>query len=169
MVIMGHVIGPFGVYGWIKVNPYTEHIDGLLGFTSWWLSKDNQDWQKVHVTSSHINGSILTVQLKEYVDRTEALKLKGMQIAIPRDCLPVLPEDGHEGYYWSDLIDTHVINLDGEELGTVKGLLETGANDVLCIHNESAAKEILIPFIAQYIIKVDLKLSQITVDWNIDY
>lgn len=169
MVIMGHVIGPFGVHGWIKINPYTEHTDGLMEYTSWWLGKNNQDWQKVHVISGHINGTILTVKLKEYADRTEASKLQGMLIAIPRDYLPVLPEDGHDGYYWSDLIGTKVINLKGKELGIVKGLLETGANDVLCIHNEPGAKEILIPFITQYIFKVDLKLSQIIVDWNIDY
>jgi len=169
MVIMGHVIGPFGVYGWIKINPYTEHIDGLMKYASWWLRKDHQDWQKVHVISGHINGTTLTVKLKEYVDRTEASKLKGMQIAIPRNCLPALSEDGHEGYYWSDLIGTKVIDLNGEELGVVKRLLETGANDVLCIHSESGTKEILIPFIAKYIISVDLKLSRIIVDWNIDY
>mgnify|MGYP003536534081 FL=1 len=168
MVIMGHVIGPFGVHGWIKISPYTEHIDGLTNYTSWWLSKDQQDWQNVHVISSHINGSTLTVKLKEYADRTEASKLKGMLIAIPRECLPALPEDGREGYYWGDLIGIKVVNLNDEKLGIVKGLLETGANDVLCIDNESRTKEILIPFIAQYIINVNLKLSQIVVDWNID-
>lgn len=172
MVIMGHVIGPFGVYGWIKINPYTEHIDGLMQYSSWWLGKDNHDWQKVHVMSAQVNGHVLTAKLKEYTDRTEASKLKGMQIAIPRDCLPALSEDGQDGYYWSDLIGTKVITLKGENLGIVRGLLETGANDVLCIQNECVLQEkneILIPFIDQYIIKVDLKLSQIIVDWNIDY
>lgn len=168
MVVMGHVIGPFGVHGWIKISPYTEHIDGLMKYPLWWLSKDNQDWQKVHVISGHMNGQILTAKLKEYTDRTEASTLKGMQIAIPRDYLPELSEDGHDGYYWSDLIGTKVTNLKGEELGIVQGLIETGANDVLCIHNDTP-KEILIPFIDQYIINVDLKLSLIIVDWNSDY
>ncbi|MBL8496937.1 ribosome maturation factor RimM [Nitrosomonas sp. JL21] len=169
MVIMGHVMGPFGVQGWIKVNPYTERIDGLMEFSSWWLSGDSHDWHQVQVTSGHVNGHILTAKLKGYADRTEASKLKGMQIAIPRDCLPVLSEKGHDGYYWSDLIGTNVTNLEGEQLGIVKGLLETGANDVLCVHNDSRTKEILIPFISQYVINVDLKLSKIIVDWNIDY
>jgi 16S rRNA processing protein RimM len=47
-------------------------------------------------------------------------------------------------------------------------LFETGANDVLRIHSLDK-KEILIPFIEQTIIKVDLKLSRIVVDWNKDY
>ena len=169
MVIMGHVIGPFGVYGWIKVYPYTEHIDGLMEYSSWWVGKENNEWQEVHVVTGHSNGNTLNAALKEYTDRTQALKLKGMQIAIPRDQLPTLPEEGECGYYWSDLIGTDVINLKNEEIGKVIGLFETGANDVLRIQSLNKKEETLIPFIAQAIIKVDLKLSRIIVDWGIDY
>lgn len=167
---MGHIIGPYGVYGWIKVNPYTEYIDGLMEYPSWWLTKDNKNWQRVHVIAGRVNGAILNAKLKEFNDRTQALKLQGMQIAIPRDQLPDLSENGKDGYYWSDLIGTEVSNLKGEELGQVVGLFETGANDVLRIQNVNKDKsEILIPFVEQFIIKVDLKLSRITVDWGIDY
>lgn len=167
---MGHIIGPYGVYGWIKVNPYTEYIDGLMEYSSWWLTKDNKDWQRVHVIAGRANGVLLNAKLKEYSDRTQALKLRGMQIAIPRDQLPDLSENGKDGYYWSDLIGTQVFNQKGEELGKVVGLFETGANDVLRIqHANKDKEEILIPFVEQYIITVDLKLSRITVDWGIDY
>lgn len=166
---MGHIIGPFGVYGWIKVRPYTEYIDGLMEYPSWWLSKEN-GWQEVRVVTGRSSGSALTVKLREYADRTQALKLKGMQIAIPRNQLPALPTEGECGYYWSDLIGTDAVNLKNETLGRVIGLLETGANDVLRVqHINKERKEILIPFIEQVIIKVDLKLSRIIVDWSMDY
>ena len=58
----------------------------------------------------------------------------------------------------------------GEELGVVTGLLETGANDVLQVRNlKEGDMERLIPFIPEVIIKVDLKATQITVDWDLDY
>lgn len=170
MAIMGHIIGPFGIHGWVKVNPYTEYIDGLLEYPSWWLRKENDGWQEVRVETGHINGNILNAKLKECTDRTQALKLKGMQIAVPRSQLPDLPDDGDSGYYWSDLVGTEVVNLEGKELGKVIGLFETGANDVLrvqCMDQEG--KERLIPFIEHIIVKVDLKLSRIIVDWGIDY
>ena len=170
MVVMGHVIGAFGIYGWIKVCPYTEYIDGLMEYPSWWLSKKNDEWQEVQIITGYSNSNTLNAKLKEYIDRTQALKLKGMQIAIPRGQLPTLPEEGEGGYYWSDLIGTDVINLKNEELGKVVGLFETGANDVLRVQTMSKGKkEILIPFIEQAIIKVELKLSRIIVDWGIDY
>lgn len=167
---MGHIMGPFGVHGWIKVNPYTEFIDGLMDYPIWWLGNDNIEWQQVHVKAGHINGNLLVAQLEGYTDRTQASKLKGLQVAILRNQLPTLSEDGKEGYYWSDLIGTEVINLKGELLGKVVGLFETGANDVLRIETiDNEQKEILIPFIEQFVIKVDLKLSKITVDWGMDY
>ncbi len=170
MIVMGHIVGPFGIYGWVRVLPYTEYVDGLLEYSSWWFSKEGNEWQKVQVITGRINGNTLNVKLEGYTDRTQTLRLKGMQVAIPRNQLPSLPENGNLGYYWSDLIGTEVVNLKNEHLGNVVGLLETGANDVLriqCIGKKK--KEILIPFIEQVIIKVDLKLSRIIVDWGVDY
>ncbi len=167
---MGHIIGPFGIYGWVKINPYTEHIDGLLEYPSWWLRKENDEWQEMQVDTGHVNGTILNAKFKECTGRTQALKLKGMQIAVQRKQFPDLPEDGDNGYYWSDLVGTEVVNLKDKVLGKVVGLFETGANDVLRVqHMDQGGKETLIPFIEQIIIKVDLKLARIIVDWDIDY
>lgn len=168
MVTMGHIIGPFGVLGWVKIFPYTETIGGLLDYPTWWLERKDKEWQEAIVSNGYINGDKLAVKLEQCANRNEAMQLKGMQIAIPRDHLPHLPNNGEDGYYWSDLIGTTVTNLQGEELGKVTGLLETGANDVLRVQ-KLHEKEKLIPFIDPIIIKVNLKLRQITVDWGIDF
>ena len=97
------------------------------------------------------------------------MKLKGMQVAVPRDLLPVLSKNGNDGYYWSDLIGLEVVNLQNEELGKVTWLLETGANDVLQVRIKEDERERLIPFVNQVIVKVDLKGCRITVDWGVDY
>ncbi|MCH9639606.1 MAG: ribosome maturation factor RimM [Betaproteobacteria bacterium] len=170
MVVMGHIMGPFGILGWVKVNTYTEHVDRLLDYSTWWLGTENDAWQQMQVITGHINGNTLNAKLKECIDRTQASQLKGMQIAIPRDQLPALPENGESGYYWSDLIGTEVVNLANEKLGKTIGFYETGANDVLRVQQSNGnKKEILIPFIEQAVIKVDLKEARITVDWGLDY
>ncbi len=168
MVVMGHIIGPFGVLGWIKVAPSTETIDGLLNYPTWWLGRKDKDWRQTTLTNGYINGDTLTVKLEHCANRNEAMQLKGAQIAIPRDRLPHLPDSGEDGYYWIDLIGATVTNLQNEELGKVTGLLETGANDVLRVQKPND-KEKLVPFIDPVIIKVNLKLRQITVDWGIDF
>jgi 16S rRNA processing protein RimM len=78
------------------------------------------------------------------------------------------PADEDE-FYWADLIGLSVENLDGEVLGTVDYLLETGANDVLVVKADKQ-DERLIPFVMEDIVKlVDLDNKLIRVDWAKDY
>lgn len=168
MVVLGRVIGPHGIRGQIKLIPFTEYIDGLMEYPVWWLSRDEKNWQTVHPASSSVHDNSLIVTLKEYDDRTSASELKGLLIAVPRSQLPQLPEDGADGYYWVDLIGASVVNVQGEFIGTVAGLFETGANDVMRVQHPDG-KEELIPFIDQVIQQTDIKSRQITVDWKLDY
>jgi 16S rRNA processing protein RimM len=168
MVVMGRVAGPYGISGWIRVVPYTECVDSLADYPWWWLGRESGSWREVKVNECAIRGSTLIASLEPYTDRNGAGALKGLQVAVPRSQLPVLSQNGNDGYYWSDLIGLEAVNLKGERLGKVVGLLQTGANDVLQVHGEKT-KEILIPFISQVIVKVDLEASRIILDWGLDY
>jgi 16S rRNA processing protein RimM len=170
MVVMGHVVGPYGLSGWIKIFPYTEYVDGLADYPTWWLGSGNGEWRAFKVNASGIHGNRLTALLEQCADRNAATELKGLQIAIPRSQLPVLSNSGKDGYYWSDLIGLEVFNEQGEALGKVTGLLETGANDVLQVQSlKESERGRLIPFISQVIVKVDFEARRITVDWGADY
>ena len=59
-----------------------------------------------------------------------------------------------------------VANIQGEALGRVVGLLETGANDVLQVQGERMR---LIPFVEAYIQSVDVGGGKIVVDWGSDW
>ena len=61
--------------------------------------------------------TVLTASLEHCSDRTEAMRLKGLQVAVPRSQLPVLSKTGKDGYYWSDLIGLEVVNLQDESWG----------------------------------------------------
>jgi 16S rRNA processing protein RimM len=164
MVIMGRVASAHGIKGWIKVQPFTEYVDSLLGFSTWWIGQENGPWQEVKVMQIESHHKTLAALLPNCPDRTAAEKLKGVLIAVPRSSLPEQPEDE---YYWSDLIGLPVVNLAGENLGKVQQLLETGANQVLMV--DGASGQILIPFVASAIKRVDVKYQCITVDWAADY
>ena len=170
MVVMGRIVGPFGVLGWMKVFPYTEFVDGLLDYPVWWVGKGDEKWYEMKVAECHIHAKMLTALLEQCADRTAAMMLKDMQVAIPRNQLPVLSDSGEDGYYWTDIIDLKVINLQGEELGNVTGLLESGSNDILKVQSLQECKnERLIPFVDHVIVKVNLEAHQIIVDWELDY
>ncbi|OGS97946.1 MAG: ribosome maturation factor RimM [Gallionellales bacterium RIFCSPLOWO2_12_FULL_59_22] len=164
MVVMGRIAAAHGIRGLVKIQPFTEHVDSLLDYPTWWIGHEHGPWREVEVDQREAHGKTLVAQLPDCPDRTAAEKLKGLLIAVPRSSLP---QQGEGEYYWSDLIGLAVVNEAGVTLGTVANLLETGANEVLSVKGDSG--EMLIPFVAQAIRRVDLKNSTIHVDWSADY
>lgn len=164
MVVMGKVVAAHGIQGWVKVLTYTEYLDSLSDYDSWWLGSDRQPWREFELLDSGVNGKVLIGKLAGCEDRTAAEQLKGLLVAVPRSELP--PADADE-YYWSELIGMQVVNLAGVALGTVDSLLETGANDVLVLKNEGG--QLLVPFIEQVVRQVDVAQRRIQVDWQADY
>jgi len=162
MVVMGHVTGPFGVRGWIKVRTYTETLDSLLDYPVWWLGKEGS-WREYIVLEADVHGKGLIASLEGCEGREASEMLKGSQIALPRAQLPAAEENE---YYWSDLIGRSVVNVQGVELGQVSELLETGASDVLVVKGD---RERLIPFVKAVVLEVDLAKNLIKVDWAADY
>lgn len=159
MVVMGQVSAPFGIKGWVKVHAHTEAKENLLDYRVWWLGKEG-GWRELKVLESGVHGVAVIARLEGCDDRSAALGLKGLQIAVPRSHLPRCAKDE---FYQADLIGLEVVNLQNENLGEVAGILETGANNVLKVKGKA---ECLIPFIARVIVKVDLANHRILVDWT---
>lgn len=178
MVVMGRIVAPYGVYGWIKVVPDTEHLDGLLDYEAWWVGKA-PNWREVTLEQAKIHNDVLLIKLAGISDRDQAFQLKGQQVAVPREALP---ETDEGEYYWSDLIGLHVTNMQGVMFGKITQVLETGANDVLVVREEQATtvqgkdgklhnehRERLIPFTNDAVPEVNLQAGTVRVDWDADF
>ena len=126
------------------------------------------------------HAKTVVAKLEDCNDRDAAMSYIGTEVAIERHQLEEL--SGQNEYYWRDLIGLRVINQQGIELGVVKSLMETGANDVLVVVSdmgsesvpvEGAEKETierLIPWtMNNAIIAVDLENRVIEVDWDPDF
>ena len=159
---MGRIAAPFGVKGWVKVQPYSEDPDALMDFESWHVGRGTQQVQYT-VEAIQDHGNALVAKLAGIDDRDAAYALRGQEISVARSDLP--PPEENE-FYWSDLVGLAAVNREGVELGTVTGLLETGAHDVLVVKGK---REHLIPFVAAFVGKVDLAGGTIEVDWGEDY
>lgn len=159
---MGRIAAPFGIKGWVKVQPYSEDPGALMAFGSWRVGRGER---QAHYTVEEVQDHSNTVvaKLAGIDDRDAAYALRGQEITVARSELP--PPEENE-YYWSDLIGLTAVNREGIELGKVDSLMETGAHDVLVIKGK---REHLIPFVAQFVGKVDLAGGQIEVDWGEDY
>jgi 16S rRNA processing protein RimM len=167
-VALGRVLGAFGIRGWIKIRPFTESADGLLGQPVWVLSRGGAN-RVVQVEEAKRHGAFVLAQLKGITDRGQAEALRGTDVTVGRDQLPE-PEAGE--YYWSDLIGLSVRNVNGVDLGRVAGLIAAPAHDVLRVaagHGRDQGREQLIPFVEPILREVDLAGGCVTVDWEADY
>ncbi len=164
LVIMGRIVAPYGVFGWLKVLPDTEQIDGLLDYKTWWIGKDN-DWRELKVEEAKIHNDVIVVKLQGISERDGAFACKGKQVAVPR---AALPKPGKNEYYWSDLIGLQVRNLQAVDFGKISDVFATGANDVIVAKNDEG-RERLIPFIDTAIIEVDMVAKTMLVDWDADF
>lgn len=161
-VVVGRVSGLFGTRGWVKVHSHTRPRDNVLAYRPWYL-RHGDGWEGYEVTAARRHGATLVAALGGIGDRDAAAALLRRDIAVDRTQLG----DGRPGeYFWADLVGLEVVDAGGKRFGTVSGLLETGANDVLCVSGE---RERLIPFVeGVYVLDVDLDAGRISVDWHAD-
>jgi 16S rRNA processing protein RimM len=179
MVVMGRVVAPYGVFGWLKIVPDTEAFDGLFDYETWWLGKGD-DWREMVVETAKTHNDVLVVKLKGIDDRDAALACKGKQIAVPREQLPEAEEDE---YYWSDLIGIRVKNKQDVDFGLIVDVFETGANDVIAVRADAVRQDVgadkavanekpqerLLPFIDAVVLEVDIAAKTMLVDWDADF
>ena len=161
-ISLGRISGLFGVKGWVRVYSYTEPREAVLDYGHWLLRRDGA-WQPAEVAEGQRHGKSVIARVDGFDNRDDAATLVGCEIAVPREAFPET-EEGR--YYWTDLEGLAVERQDGTTLGTVKHMMETGANDVMVIEGNG---ERLVPFVmGDVVINVDLAAGVITVDWEWD-
>jgi 16S rRNA processing protein RimM len=166
MIVLGRIVAPYGVKGWVRLHPFGDDPLAWANMKQWWLGSDPQggDWSPVALEAMRSQGASVVAKLVGVDDRNSAEALDGRYVAAPREELPV-PE-GNE-FYWGDLIGLEVENENGERLGRVANLLETGSHAVLVV--QVGDKERLLPFVATVVKQVDLQARCIRVEWQSDW
>jgi len=181
---VGRVLDAWGVKGWFKVQAYSAQADAVFTAKRWYLrpSPDTKALPNPGAASKippiltilavREHGDGIVANAQGYVDRNGAESLRGAQIYISRAEFPKADPDE---YYWVDLIGLDVVNRQGEALGAVIGLLDTGPHSVLRIAPPGLAEplkpdqERLVPFVSAFVDEVDQAGRVIRVDWGLDY
>ena len=161
-ILLGRVLGAFGVRGELKLHSFTDPPAKVLKYQPWVLVHRGVEREVANARGRDTAKGVL-LTLPEVVDRDQAEALAGAEIWVPRSRLPA-PKPGE--YYWVDLEGLRVVNREGVLLGTVSHLFETAANDVIVVAGD---RERLVPFLDDYVLGVDFDARQVTVDWDPDF
>jgi 16S rRNA processing protein RimM len=177
-VEVGRIAGAWGVKGWIRVQPYARDPKALFAAKHWFVAPAERPGPAsapsapavLRITASRSHGDEVVAVASELHDRAAAQALRGARVYVSRASFPRTAEDE---YYWVDLIGLEVVNREGQRLGRVTDLLDTGAHSVLKLRPDDDADadriERLIPFVGAYIDSVDLESRRIVADWGLDY
>lgn len=168
LIVLGRIYSVHGVRGEVKVYSFTDPLDNLLDYRHWTLRRDGEV-QQAELVSGRVQAKALVAKLKGLDDREVARTFAGFDICVPRSQLPAL--DVGE-YYWYQLEGLKVIDMQGQLLGRIDHLLETGANDVMVVRPCSGSldgRERLLPYTEQCVQMIDLAAGQMRVDWDADF
>jgi len=157
LFVIGEVVKTRGLRGCVKVLSEVE-AQKILHNLEYVFLEDMRGQSKFYrLRKMSIAAKFLFLELEGVTDLEAARKLVGDKVLISKEVLEELPKGE---YYWHDIIGMDVVSEDGISLGRIESIFPTGSNDVYVCKGK---KEILIPAIADVIIKIDLDKKEMTV------
>lgn len=153
MIIVGRIVAPHGVRGDLRIFPDTERPEMFKSLKTIYIGR-----KRCHLLSARPHKNVYIVHVEGVDDRNTAETLVHEVVEVPFSLLPKL-EDG--AYYYFQLIGLSVVTEDGEAVGRLEEVMETGANNVYVIRD--GKKETLIPAIPSCVLSIDMDAGRMTV------
>lgn len=158
MLQVGVITATHGIKGEVKVFPTTDDIKRFDYLKKVFIDS-REGLIQVKVAGVRYFKNLVILKFKGINDINDVEKYKKCPLLVTReDAVPL--EEGE--YYITDIIGINAVSDDGVVLGTIKDVLQTGANDVYIIQTEDK-KEILVPAIKQCILNVDLDKKEMKI------
>ena len=155
LVCLGAIFGAVGVRGAVRLKVFTEDIKSICDYGPLTLyGHECPDGKQVKAKILHnIKGGI-AVKLDGIEDRNVAESLKGSKLYIARDVLPKIEEE--DGFYFEDLVGLTAKNLDGETFGTIDGVFNFGAGDIIEVKLSKENGKRMYPFSDEVVPEVNI-------------
>lgn len=154
---IGKIINAHGVKGELKVMSLTDDPNRYKDLKSLYLN-DNENLIEYEIEYVRVSGNTVWIKLLGIDSRDKALLYKNHFLLVDRKDAVTLPEDT---FFICDIIGCYVYN-EGDYLGQVTQVLETGSNDVYVVQTDNK-KEILVPALKSVVSEVCLKEKRINV------
>ena len=149
---VGVITNTHGVRGEVKVFPTTDDVKRFKKLKQVILDTGKEQLE-LEITQVKYFKNLVILKFKDIDNINDVEKYKGKSLFVTRKNAVKCEKDE---YFIADLIDMKVVTAQGEEIGTIADVLQTGANDVYVIKRQGK-KELLLPAIKECILKVDMK------------
>ena len=148
---VGVISSTHGIRGEVKVFPTTDDPARFKKLKKVLLDTGKERLE-LEIQSVKFFKQFVIVKFRGIDNMNDIEKYKGKSLMVPREDAVQLEEDE---YYIADLIGMEVYT-DGGRFGTLKDVMETGANEVYIIDSDEHG-EVLVPAIHDCILDVDVE------------
>lgn len=161
-LILGKIVRPHGIRGELRMKIMTDYPERLINeLKTVYIGTDAKQAgaEAYTIKSARFHKDFLLLTLEEIADRNEAELFRNQLVMI--DIENAVPLEDDEVYLY-ELIGLSVQTDDGKILGTIKDVLETGANDVYIVRSREYG-ELLIPIHDETLLEIDTEAEIVTV------
>lgn len=155
---IGKITNVHGLAGEVKVYPWCDDAAFLCSFDVLYTDKNGRN--SVEVKRARVQQNMAILQLEGVTARDQAEKLRGTVLYMDREDVTLA-----EGcYFVQDLIGLRVLDADtGKVWGTIRDVMQTGANDVYSIWDPEEQREYLVPAIPDVVLETNLDAGTMTI------
>ncbi len=157
IVALAKIVKEWGVRGEVKALPLSQKASSLRSGDEVSLLSPDGIRSTARITSLRKQGKHLRVAIAGYKDATSASRLRGSSLCVYRDSVAVEKNE----FFCDQLIGVSVVTTEGETIGRVHEIFETGSNDVYVVKSDD--KEYLLPAIRDVIKEIDLSRQLIVI------
>jgi 16S rRNA processing protein RimM len=152
MYLVGKIVGTHGIKGELKVKSDTS-FDRFKKGNVLYIEKE----EKIVINSSRVHKGMHLITINGLTNINDVLCYVNKDIYVPHDRSEL--EEGE--FYYEDIIGLDCYNSKGELIGPVKDLQEVPQGLILEIQTKN--KTILIPFVDEFVVEVDLENKRIQI------
>ena len=157
-LLIGEVLRPQGIKGQVKVRPDTDDPYRFEEL-EWVYVKKGDAYDKVEIADVSVRDDGVYLRLNGVQDRDAAEKQRGWMLYVDRAHARKLEENET---FICDLIGCKVVDLNGNEIGVVKDVLQPGGNDVYVIKTPKG--EMLLPALKHVVPEIDVEKGVMIID-----
>ncbi len=152
---VARVVAAHGIRGEVRCEVITDFPDRLKRTPRLYRGEDHL---LVPLERARLDKRGAILKFGGVESRDEAERLRGQMLYVAEaDAVP-LPRDS---YFWHQIIGLRVRSDAGQDLGTIKEIIQTGSNDVYVVRADE--REILLPAIKDVVREIDLAGGVVTV------
>ena len=150
-VLVGEIGAAQGLKGEVRLRSYTQVPADIAAYGP---LQDESGTQTIEIERVRVTPKAVIGRIKGVTTREGAEALNRTKLYLPR---AALPEQAEDEWYVADLIGLEAVDVDGAPLGTVVGIHNFGASDIVEIAPSAGEKTFLVAFTDATVPEVDME------------